>query len=101
MMDMGRYEQVCYWWDSEDRQYNLLTIWDYSPEDLDLGYYEDYELISVEVLESETGAPCIEHLLDKHGDIWKSIENDFDRTQATYIDSRDYDDYDYYVDEVY
>lgn len=100
-MDMGRYEQVCYWWDSEDREYTLLTIWDYSPEDLEQGYYEDYELLSMEVLESETGAPCIENLLDKNGDIWSAMAKKFDRTQATYIDSRDYDDYAYYVDERY
>lgn len=82
----GRYSQIVYWWDKDDNEYTLEGLWKYYPLDREINQGDEAELLSLEVFDQEPGAPDIDHLLDKDGDIWQSVEDDFSTTRAQYID---------------
>ena len=98
MNNTGYYRDTAYWWDDQDRQYALECVWYF--EDGHREIPDSWTLQSIAVEEQEQGTPDIEHLLSKDGDIWRMVERD-GVDNPEYIDNRDYDDYDFYVDEVY
>lgn len=90
MMRTGNYRATAYWWDEEDREYTLEAVWYY--EDGHREIPDSWMLESLIVDEQEQGAPDIDHLLTKHGDIWRAVERD-GAVNPEYIDERDYDDF--------
>lgn len=89
MHTAGKYTQEVWWWDHEDNEYMLETVWYYYPLDRETNQGDYAELCSIEVLDQAVGAPNIDHLLDKGGDVWKSVEDDFNINRAELLD----DDY--------
>ena len=86
----GEYRQNHWWWDEYDNEFMLEAVWKYTPDDDDR-YMGESELLELECISRNAGE--IDQLLDKDGDIWRSIAQDFDLNQADRIDDYDYQDY--------
>ena len=84
MNKAGRYIQRHLWWDVEDREYEIESVWKYTPDKEFGGWYESAELQSIEVYDCETGAPDIDHEMFEGSDVWRYIEKDFDLNIAVH-----------------
>lgn len=79
--DKGYYSQRHWWWDSDDNEYTFDATWHYTPDDDDR-YLGEAVLVDVEIIEGDLA----DWMIEPGGDVWKSIEKDFDMTQAQRID---------------
>ena len=78
---MAEYRQEHVWWDSDDNEFLIEATWDYIPDE-DPRFIGESVLLEIECLDG-TG---IDHLLDRDGDIWRSVERDgFKEDKAVFI----------------
>ena len=89
----GRYIQRHLWWDAEDRQYEIESVWNYTPDPIYGGQYESAELLSIEVYDCEANAPDIDNEMVKGSNVWRYIEQDFNIDIANHIDYYYFDAY--------
>lgn len=71
-MKEGDYSCTHFWWDSEDRQYDIHAVWHFEKNYPDMPDY--WHLISLDVIAQEPGAEDLDLSLKEGCNIWQEIE---------------------------